>query len=75
MAQNGIPLVKQIGRVLSATVPLSGQDEKRYQGLLEETIMVDVHQHPFVFPEDLDQFTEVDPVFRTDSQVRIPLLK
>ena len=58
MAQNGIPLVKQIGRVPSATVPLSGQDEKRYQGLLEETIMVDVHQHPFVFPEDLDQFTE-----------------
>ena len=58
MARNGIPLVNEIGRVPSVTLPLNGEEEKRYQRLTEETIMVDVHQHPFVFPVDLDQFAE-----------------
>ena len=58
MAANGIPLVKEVGRVQSMTVPLDTQQEKRYQRLIEETTMVDVHQHSLVFPEDVHQFTE-----------------
>ena len=58
MAANGIPLVKEVGRVQSMTVPLDNQQEKRYQRLVEETTMIDVHQHSLVFPEDVDRFTE-----------------
>ena len=55
---------EQIGRVLSMRVPLDSGQEKRYQKLAEETVMVDVHQHPFVLPEDMGQFIDY---LRTNS--------
>ena len=58
MAANRIPQVKQVDRVPSSIVPLDGAQEKRYQQLVEETVMVDVHQHPFVLPEDMDLFID-----------------
>ncbi len=58
MALCGIPLAKEVGRVQSVTVPLDGEQEKRHQCLVDEAVMVDVHQHPFVFPEDVNQFVE-----------------
>jgi membrane dipeptidase len=54
-AENGIPLAKEVGRVPPFTVPLDVRQEVRYQRLAEEVVMVDVHQHPFVLPENLDQ--------------------
>jgi len=55
---------EQIGRVPSMRVPLDSEQEKRYQKLAEETVMVDVHQHPFVLPEDMRQFIDY---LRTNS--------
>ena len=53
---NNFPLSKEIGRVPSSTVPLNYQEESRFQSLAEDTIMIDVHQHPFVLPEAMDRF-------------------
>jgi membrane dipeptidase len=58
MPANKIPLAKETGRVPSVTVPLDGEQERRYQRLMDEVIMIDVHQHPMVLPEDLGRFTE-----------------
>jgi membrane dipeptidase len=58
MPANDIPLAKEIDRVPSVTVPLDSGQERRYQRLMDEIIMVDVHQHPMVLPDNLGQFTE-----------------
>jgi hypothetical protein len=58
MTSQAIRLAKEVGRVPSSVVPLGADEEKRYQRLVEETVMVDVHQHPFVLPEDMDRFIE-----------------
>ena len=64
MVSSRIPQAKQIDRVPSMMVPLDSGLEKRFQGLMEEAVMVDVHQHPFVLPEDLGQFVDY---LRTNS--------
>ena len=48
----------EIGRVPSSTVPLNAQEETRFEGLAEEAVMIDVHQHPFVLPEAMDRFID-----------------
>ena len=53
-----VPLVKEVGRVTSSQVPLDSQQQKRFEGLIESLVMIDLHQHPFVFPENLDLFAE-----------------
>jgi membrane dipeptidase len=58
MGAGGIPLAKEIGRVPSMTVPLNREQERRYWRLMEEAIMVDVHEHPMILPEDIGQFIE-----------------
>lgn len=59
MPTNSIPLAKEIGRVPSMTVPLDRPQELRFQRLAEEAIMIDVHQHPFVCPEDMTRLVEL----------------
>ena len=59
-------LVSQVGRVPSMTVRLDGQQEVRFQRLMEESIMIDLHQHPMVLPEDFSQYWEY---LRSDSYV------
>jgi len=54
-------MAKEIGRVPSSTVPLNAEEESRFAGLAQEAVMIDVHQHPFVLPED-----------RPDSSLRLP---
>ena len=49
---------KEIGRVPSSTVPLNSEEEFRFQSLAEESMMIDVHQHPFVLPESMDRFVD-----------------
>ena len=49
---------KEIGRVPSSTVPLNSEEESRFQSLAEESVMIDVHQHPFVLPEAMDRFVD-----------------
>ena len=64
MATGRIPQVKQIDRVPSMMVPLDSGLEKRFQSLVDEVVMVDVHQHPFVLPEDMGQLIDY---LRTNS--------
>ena len=52
-----IPLAKEIDRVPSFTVPLDHAQEQRFQREMEPLIMVDVHVHPMVLPEDMEQLT------------------
>ena len=59
-------LVSQVGRVPSMTVPLDLRQESRFQRLMEESIMIDLHQHPMVLPEDVSQYWEY---LRSDSYV------
>jgi len=59
-------LVSQVGRVPSMTVPLDAQQEIRFQRLMEESVMIDLHQHPMVIPEDFSQYWEY---LRSDNYV------
>ena len=58
MAKASISLVSQTNRVPSMTVDLSNEDEKKYQEVMEGILMVDMHEHPMVFPENMDHFIE-----------------
>jgi membrane dipeptidase len=40
------------------TMPLDGEQEKRYDRIIDEAIMVDLHQHPLVAPANLDDLPE-----------------
>jgi len=57
MPSGVIPLAKEIDRVPSLTVPLDHAQEQRFQRLMDPIIMVDVHVHPMVLPEDMEQLT------------------
>jgi membrane dipeptidase len=35
-------------------VPLDAQQERRFQRLMEQIVMVDVHEHPMVLPEEME---------------------
>ena len=54
-----IPLARQVGRVPSSVVPLDAGEEVRYQAIAEEAISIDVHQHPFVLPEVMEQLIDL----------------
>ena len=58
MTTSHIPLAREIGRVPSSRVPLDAGQEVRYQRLAEEAVMIDVHQHPMILPEDVSRLTE-----------------
>jgi membrane dipeptidase len=51
-------LAKEIGRVEPYVVPVSEEQERRVQQLLEDNIIVSVHDHTSVFPEDIGQIFE-----------------
>ncbi len=48
MATRGIPLARQIDRVPSTPVTLDARQELRFQSLMEDLVMVDIHQHQMV---------------------------
>lgn len=54
----GITLAKQVDRVPSMSVPLDGEQELRFQRLMDGLVMIDIHQHPMVAPEKIDHLTE-----------------
>ena len=51
-------LAKGIGRVEAYWVPLSKVEEERAEGLLEKCVVVSMHDHPVLFPEDMSQLVE-----------------
>ena len=60
----GIPLARQVGRVPSSLVPLDAGEEVRYRSIIEDAITIDVHQHPFVLPEVMEQLIDLVRVGR-----------
>jgi len=57
MPTGAIPLAKEIDRVPSSTVPLDHAQEQRFRRLMDSLIMVDVHVHPMVLLDDMEQLT------------------
>jgi len=57
-------LAPQVGRVPSSRVPLDMQQEVRFQRLMEDLLLIDVHQHPMVLAADA---TEMPAYFRGNA--------
>jgi membrane dipeptidase len=53
-----IKLAAEVGRVPSMTVPLDDEQERRFEQLMESLLMVDIHQHPMVLSDDVDDLVE-----------------
>ena len=51
-------LVKQIGRVPASVYPVTSAEESRVQRLMEENIVISLHDHCFVCPENLGEIWE-----------------
>ena len=58
MADRSVSLVKQVIEGRPTAVTLDDDQERRFQDLVEETTMIDLHQHPMVKPEDPDHLLE-----------------
>jgi membrane dipeptidase len=51
-------LAKQLGRVPSSPYPVTAAEEARVQRLFEDNVVISLHEHCFVAPEDLDEIWE-----------------
>lgn len=51
-------LAKELDRVPAYEIPLSPGEEARVRRLLEENLVISLHEHTFVVPEDLGEFFE-----------------
>lgn len=51
-------LAKGLGRVEIYWVPLSKVEEERAEELLEKCVVISMHDHPVLFPEDMNQLVE-----------------
>lgn len=51
-------LTKEVGRVPEFRYPLEPQQEARVQRLFEDNLVISLHDHCFVAPEDLSSFME-----------------
>ena len=58
MVTNVFEMVREVGRVPSSEVPLNAAEETRFERIMDQAVMIDVHQHPFLLPEDMDRFIE-----------------
>ena len=52
------PLAKELERVAPYTYPVSTEQEARVKRLFEENIVLSLHDHTFVAPENLEDFFE-----------------
>lgn len=51
-ANRAFVMAKQVDRVPSMRVSLDGEQERRFQRLVERVVMIDMHQHLLLLPED-----------------------
>jgi membrane dipeptidase len=56
-----VALAAQVDRVPSMRVPLDGAQELRFQRLMDDLLLIDVHQHPMILADDA---TEMPAYFR-----------
>jgi membrane dipeptidase len=51
-------LAKEIGRVPSYTYPVSQDEEQIVQSIINEDNIISMHEHTFILPENLSEFSE-----------------
>ncbi len=51
-------LVEQVGRVPSMVVPLDQEQERRFERLMDDLLMIDMHQHVQVLPDPMSDLQE-----------------
>jgi membrane dipeptidase len=49
-----ITLAAQVGRVASMRVSLDAAQERRFERLMDDLLLIDMHQHTLVMPENID---------------------
>jgi membrane dipeptidase len=52
-AMTGLRMAQQVGRVPSMVVPLDREQQTRFDRLIDSITMVDMHQHPMVLTDDV----------------------
>ena len=57
-------LCKEFGRVPPYFVPLSKGEEERFEDFIEKNIILDLHEHPVLWPEDMSQAMELQQMGR-----------
>jgi membrane dipeptidase len=57
-------MARQVDRVPSMVVPLDREQDLRFARLMDSITLVDMHEHPMVLTEDID---EMDAYFRTHA--------
>lgn len=58
MSERSIPMTRQVIQPQLTVITLDKDQESRFQKMVEETIMIDLHEHPMVKPEDPDKFLD-----------------
>ena len=51
------PLAPEIGRVPGYIVPVREKEEDRVQKLIESSVVISLHDHPSIYPADLNQIS------------------
>jgi membrane dipeptidase len=57
-------LCKELGRVPPYFVPLSKVEEERFDQFLEKNLIISLHEHPVLWPEDMSQAMELQHMGR-----------
>ena len=57
-------LCKEFGRVPPYFVPLSKGEEERFEEFIERNVIIDLHEHPVLWPEDMSQAMELQHMGR-----------
>ena len=55
--KHGIKLARELNRVSSRPVELDDEQELRFDKLMDDIVMVDIHQHPMIMPDDISDLT------------------
>jgi membrane dipeptidase len=51
-------LAAEVGRVPSMVVPLDREQELRFERLMDSLVLIDLHQHPQVLPDDIGELMD-----------------
>ena len=60
----GFELARQLGRVEPYAVEVTAAEEERVRQLLRDSVVISLHDHPHVYPEDQDELLEYSKVGR-----------
>ena len=56
--QQRLVLSKQVDRIKSLIIDLNSNEEERFIEIMNQVIMIDLHEHPLVMTEDMTRLQE-----------------